>query len=77
MNSQQLKQIAYSNPFRPYRVTLKSGEQIDVQRRFRTTISDPLAVFGYDDDPQTGRARKMRLVYISQIDRVEQLQPTH
>jgi len=71
MKSDELRQIAYRDPFQPYRVTLKSGEQLQIERKYRTTVSDVMVVFGVDEDPETGQARKMRIVNINDIVAVD------
>ena len=67
----ELRRVAYQTPFKPFRVKLKSGEQLDVARSMRTTVTSDRAVFGIDEDRDTGVARRMRMVALRDIAAVE------
>ena len=67
MKPDELRKVAYRDPFEPFRVTLKSGERIQINRRYRITVADPQVVLGVDEDPETGHARRMRIVNINDI----------
>ena len=67
----QLRRIAYAEPFKPFRVRLVSGEEIRIPRSLRTSVAPDRVVFGIDEDPSTGVARRMRMVSLRDIASVE------
>jgi uncharacterized membrane protein len=71
MKPDELRKIAYQRPFQPFRVMLKTGEALHIASDLRTTVADALVVFGVDEDPTTGHARRMRIVNINDIAAVE------
>ncbi|HSU68862.1 MAG TPA: hypothetical protein VLJ39_18415 [Tepidisphaeraceae bacterium] len=75
MNAQELRSIAYQLPFRPFRVHLKSGESFEIRRSLRTTVAEDRVLFGINEDPETGIARRLRIVALSDVSNVELLSP--
>jgi hypothetical protein len=75
MTADELRQIAYHEPFRPFRVRLVSGESIEIRRTLRTTVAEDRVVFGTEDDPVTGIARRMRMIALRDISSVEVVEP--
>ena len=73
MTSDELKKVAYQRPFRPFRVRLNNGENIDIKRTLRTTVADDRVAFGTEEDEQTGLARRLRLIALRDIEAVEVL----
>jgi hypothetical protein len=69
--AERLREIANSKEFRPFRVVLETGEELHIERRFRTTVAEPLAVFAVQEDPETRSARKLRIVSLRNIKRIE------
>jgi len=67
MTAEELRRIAHQSPFRPFRVTLKSGEELEIKRTLRTLVADDLVVFGIHEDPATGVATRMRMVALKDI----------
>lgn len=75
MTANELRQIAYHEPFRPFRVHLVSGELIEIRRTLRTAVADDRVVFATDEDPATGIARRMRMIALRDISSVEVVEP--
>jgi hypothetical protein len=73
MTGDELRQIAYRQPFKPFRVTLLSGERIEIRRSLRATVWPDRVIFGVDEDPVTGVARRMRMIALRDIAKVEEL----
>ncbi len=71
MSADQLRQIADQRPFRPFIVRLRSGEQIEIKRSLRTTVWTDRVFFGVNEDPDSGVAKRMRIVALNEIDSVE------
>lgn len=71
MTPEALRQVAYRRPFAPFRVKLVNGETLSIDRSLRASITEDRACFGVDEDPQTGVARRLRMVPLSQILEVE------
>ena len=71
MTAEELQSIAYRRPFRPFRVTLRSGERIDISRSLRASVTPDLVVFGTNEDPDTGVAKRMRIVALKDIESIE------
>jgi hypothetical protein len=68
---EELESIAYREPFRPFSVRLRSGERIEIKRTLRTSVSTDRVFFSVDEDPETGVAKRMRIVPLVEIDSVE------
>jgi hypothetical protein len=73
MMSESIQKAVQKRPFQPFRVRLHSGESLDVTRRFRATVFEPMVVFGVNDDPKTGLPQNMRIINIADIAGVEDL----
>lgn len=73
MNGDDVRQIAYREPFKPFRVTLLNGEQIEIKRKLRTTVGWDRVILGVDEDPITGVARRMRMIALRDIAKVEEV----
>ena len=71
ITADELRRIAYQNPFKPFRVKLTSGECFEIRRTLRTTVTHDRAVFGVDEDPATRVARRMRMVALQEIAAIE------
>lgn len=65
MNSDELRQFFIQQPFKPFNVTLVSGEQVEVRRPWQATYFKPTAVF--EVDAGEGGQRRMRIVPINEI----------
>lgn len=71
MNADDIRKIAYQKPFRPFRVKLVNGEQLDIKRTLRTTVAEDRVIFGVNEDPEKGVATRMRMVSLRDIASVE------
>ena len=71
MSANELRRIAYAEPFRPFRVRLANGESFQIARTLRTTVAEDRVLFGVDEDAQTGVARRLRIIRLSDISSVE------
>lgn len=71
MSAEELQRIAYQRPFKPFRVLLRNGESIDINRSLRTSVWTDRVFFGVDEDPVSGIAKRMRIVSLHEIEAVE------
>jgi hypothetical protein len=71
MTADQVRAVAYREPFQPFRVHLRSGEHIEIKRSLRTTVWSDRVFFGVNEDPESGVARRMRIVPLHDIDAIE------
>jgi hypothetical protein len=71
MTAEEISKVAYQEPFKPFRMTLVTGESIEIKRRLRTTVAWDRVVLGVDEDPETGLARRMRMIALRDIVKVE------
>ena len=71
MSADELRRIADQRPFRPFIVRLRGGEQIEIRRSLRTTVWTDRVFFGVNEDPDSGVARRMRIVSLNDIESVE------
>jgi len=74
MTADDIRRIAYQRPFRPFRVTLASGEFIDIRRTLRTTVAEDRILFGLDEDPETRVAKRLRIVALRDVAAVTPLE---
>jgi hypothetical protein len=52
-------------------VRLRSGERIEIRRSLRTTVWTDRVFFGVNEDPDSGVAKRMRIVALNDIESVE------
>ena len=71
MTAEELRKIAYQLPFKPFRVQLRSGESLSIERSLRTTVWYDRVLFGVDEDPQTRVAKRLRIIPLKEIAAVE------
>ena len=71
MSADELRRIADQRPFRPFVVRLRGGEQIEIRRSLRTTVWTDRVFFGVNEDPDSGIAKRMRIVALNDIESVE------
>jgi hypothetical protein len=71
MNADEVRRLAYQNPFRSFRVILRTGESIEISRALRTTVAEDRVLLGVNEDPNTGLARRLRIVPLKDIADVE------
>jgi hypothetical protein len=71
MTADELRRVAYQSPFKPFSVLLKNGERLEIKRSLRATIMPDRALFGVNEDPESGVAKKLRVVSLNDIAAVE------
>jgi hypothetical protein len=77
MSPSELIELFESNPTTPFRLTLCSGDVVDVDNP-RRTIFEGLAVYiGQSDDPDARLAQRVRLVSIPNIAMAEAIDRRH
>lgn len=75
MSPSELADLFQNNPTTPFRLTLASGDVVDVDNPSRT-IFESLALFvGQADDPEARFAKRVKIVSIPNILLVERLDP--
>ncbi len=75
MSPSDLEEILYEEPFRPFRVTLSSGDQYVVNNSKRAMISGLSLVVGLHDDPASRVRAKLKLISIPNIVMAEHIDP--
>jgi hypothetical protein len=73
MTADEIRRIAYQEPFKPFRVRLTTGESIEIRRTLRTTVADDRLVLGVNEDPKTGVAQRMRMIPLTKVAAVEEI----
>jgi len=76
MSPSEIEEILYEEPFRPFRVTLASGDQYVINNRQRTIISGLSLVVGLNDDPKARTGTRLKLISIPNIVLAEHIDPT-
>ena len=71
MIADELRKIAYARPFKHFGVRVVNGESFEIPRSLRTAVAEDRVLFGVDEDAQTGVARRLRIVRLSDIASVE------
>ena len=67
MSPSELEEILYEEPFRPFRVTLASGDQFVVNNNRRVLISGLSLVVGLNDDPAARTGKLLKILSIPNI----------
>lgn len=75
MSPTDLEEILYEEPFRPFRVTLASGDQFVVNNSKRAMISGLSLVVGLNDDPDARTGQRLKILSIPNIVMAEHLDP--
>ena len=75
MSPSDLEEILFEDPFRPFRVTLSSGDQYVVNNRQRAMISGMALVVGLNDDPQARTGTRLKILSIPNIVLAEHIDP--
>jgi hypothetical protein len=73
MTAEEIRRIAYQEPFKPFRVRLTTGESIEIRRTLRTTVAEDRLVLGVNEDPKTGIAQRMRMIPLTKVAAVEEI----
>lgn len=79
MTVEQVDKIVAERPFKPFRITLESGEQVTVQQPRKALMSGPyVAVVGlYQQTPTSAGREKLRIVRAEQIVSAEFVDADH
>ena len=75
MTADEIRRIAYQNPFKPFRVKLLSGEWFSIERSLRTTVWEDRVLFGVEKDIEPGATSRLRIVSLRDIAAVEITSP--
>ena len=71
MTAEEIRRAVHQSPFRPFRVRLTTGDVIEINRTLRTTVAEDRVIFGVNEDPETGLAKRMRMIPLTQIASIE------
>ena len=74
MSPSDLEEILFEEPFRPFRVTLSSGDQYVVNNPRRAIISGLSIVIGVNDDPDARTGSRLKIISIPNIVMAEHLE---
>jgi hypothetical protein len=75
MSPSELEEILYEEPFRPFRVTMASGDQYVVNNPKRALISGLSIVVGLNDDPESRVGNRLKIISIPNIVMAEHIDP--
>jgi hypothetical protein len=75
MSPSQLEEILYEEPFRPFRVTMASGDQYVVNNPKRALISGLSIVVGLNDDAESRLGKRLKIISIPNIVMAEHVDP--
>ena len=75
MSPSELQEILYEEPFRPFRVTMASGDQYVVNNPKRALISGLSIVVGLNDDPESRLGKRLKIISIPNVVMAEQIDP--
>ena len=77
MTAEQVEKYIVDRPFRPFRLTLESGEQITVRKPSKALLSGPsIAVVGISRAKKgAGGVEKLRIVRVEDIASAESVSP--
>ena len=74
MSPGDLEEILFEEPFRPFRVTMASGDQYVVNNQRRAIISGLSMVVGLNDDPEARSGSRLKIISIPNIVMAEHLE---
>jgi hypothetical protein len=73
MSTTEIEEIVFADPFRPFRVTMSSGDEFIIPNRHRVMISGLSLVIGLNEDPNARSGTRLKLISIPNITVAEQL----
>ena len=73
MSPSDLEEILYEEPFRPFRVTMASGDEYVVNNSKRAIISGLSLVVGLNDDPTARIGNRLKIISIPNIVMAEHI----
>ncbi|HZN69185.1 MAG TPA: hypothetical protein VFB66_28160 [Tepidisphaeraceae bacterium] len=75
MGPGELEEILFEEPFRPFRVTLASGDHFVVNNQRRAMISGLSLVVGVNEDPNARTGNRLKIISIPNIVMAEHIDP--
>jgi hypothetical protein len=75
MSPTELEEILFEEPFRPFRVTMASGDQYIVNNPRRAMINGLSLVVGLHDDPHSRIGQRLKIISIPNIVMAEHVEP--
>ena len=75
MSPSDLEEILYEEPFRPFRVTMASGDQYVINNQKRALISGLSMVVGINEDPAARTGNLLKIISIPNIVMAEHIEP--
>lgn len=75
MSPSEIEELIEDEPFRPFRITVNSGDQFVINNRHRVFISGLSLVAGLSDDPDDRMGKRLKLISIPNISLVEYIDP--
>jgi hypothetical protein len=75
MSPSEIEELIEDEPFRPFRVTVTSGDQFVINNRHRVFISGLSLVAGLSDDPDDRMGKRLKPISIPNISVVEYIDP--
>jgi len=73
MGPGELEEILFEEPFRPFRVTLASGDHFVVNNQRRAMISGLSLVVGVNEDPNARTGNRLKIISIPNIVMAEHI----
>ena len=75
MGPGELEEILFEEPFRPFRVTLASGDHFVVNNQRRAMISGLSLVVGVNEDPNARTGNRLKIISIPNIVMADHIDP--
>ena len=75
MGPSELEEILFEEPFRPFRVTLASGDHYVVNNQRRAMISGLSLVIGVNEDAEARTGNRLKIISIPNIVMAEHIDP--
>ena len=75
MSPSELAQLFEDNPERAFRVTLSSGDTIDINNPRRTLVDNIMLYISQSDDPRALVGQRTRVISIPNIAMIEPIEP--
>ena len=75
MGPGELEEILYEEPFRPFRLTMASGDEFVVNNPRRALLNGLSLVVGLHDDPNSRVGNRLKIISIPNIVMAEHIDP--
>jgi len=73
MKVNDLETMLFTDPFRPFRITISSGDAYVVNNRQRAMVAGPSLVLGLNKNPRSRIGNRLKIISIPSIVRAEHL----